>query len=128
MCRVGSGLGAAPVPAVSAVDDRGDDMSRAALSLDRQCQLAGLPTPEPEFKFHPTRRWRFDWAFRGESLAVEIEGGHWVQGRHTRGIGFEKDLEKYAEAQILGWRVLRVTPGMVSDGRAVTYIERLLKG
>lgn len=104
-------------------------MARGFLPLDRQCQLAGLPKPEPEYRFARPRRWRFDWAFvGGESLAVEIEGGAWTQGRHTRGKGFENDLEKYFEAMVRGWRVLRVTPEMVRNGRALGWIERLLKG
>jgi len=105
-------------------------VSRGALSLDRQCQLAGLPIPTAEVRFHPIRRWRFDWAFLPPvwSLAIEVEGGAFRQGRHIRGAGFEADLEKYAEALVLGWVILRVTPKMVGDGRALGWIERLLKG
>jgi very-short-patch-repair endonuclease len=94
--------------------------------LDRQCELLGLPKPEAEYRFHPVRRWRLDWVFRRHSLAVEVDGAVWTGGRHTRGGGVEKDCEKYAEAMLLGWRVLRVTTSMVQDGRAVGYIEKLL--
>lgn len=105
-------------------------MTRGALSLDQQCRAAGLPVPVGEYKFHPTRRWRFDWAFLAYMLAVEVDGGSWITGggRHTRGVGFERDCEKIAEAMCLGWRVLGVTPGMVQDGRALGYLERLMKG
>ncbi len=103
-------------------------MSRGALSLDRQCALAGLPVPVAEVRFHPTRRWRFDWAFLEHKLAVEQEGGVFIGGRHSRGAGFEADLVKYAEAMCLGWKILRVTPGQVRDGRALGYLERLLRG
>jgi very-short-patch-repair endonuclease len=97
------------------------------LPLDRQCELAGYPAPQAEWRFHPTRRWRFDWAFPAVRFAVEVEGGGWIGGRHTRGAGFEKDLDKYAEALVLGWRVLRVTPKQVNDGRALQLIERILR-
>lgn len=34
---------------------------------------------EPEFvrehRFHPTRRWRFDFAWPDEKVALEVEGG-----------------------------------------------------
>jgi very-short-patch-repair endonuclease len=103
-------------------------VSRGSLSLERQCQLAGLPTPTLELRFAPPRKWRFDLAFEGPRIAVEIEGAVFTGGRHTRGSGFEKDAEKYAEAMCRGWRVLRVTTGMVRDGRALGYLERLLKG
>ena len=101
---------------------------RVSLPLDRQCVLMGLPRPTPEYRFHPVRKWRFDLAFVPDRIAIEIDGGVFVQGRHSRGAGVESDCEKYAEAMLLGWRVLRVTPRMVKDGRAVTWIQQLLKG
>jgi hypothetical protein len=57
-------------------------------------------------------------------LAVECEGGTWSEGRHVRGGGFEGDCEKYSEAALDGWRVLRVTTTMIDDGRALYFIER----
>ncbi|NIP25770.1 MAG: hypothetical protein GWN94_02580, partial [Phycisphaerae bacterium] len=50
--------------------------------------------------------WRFDFAYKTERVAVEVEGGVYTQGRHTRGEGFEEDCEKYNQATLLGWRVL----------------------
>lgn len=104
-------------------------MSRGALSLDRQCQLAGLPAPVLELRFAPPRRWRFDLAWEDRRLACEIEGGVFLPGgsRHSRGRGYENDCVKYSEALCRGWRVLRVTTNMVRDGRALGYLERLLK-
>ena len=82
--------------------------------------------PIPEFKFHPTRKWRFDYAFPEHKIAIEIEGGIWIHGRHTRGRGYEKDLEKYAEALTLGWRVLRIGDKMILSGKALEYVKKLL--
>lgn len=102
--------------------------SRVSLPFDKQCDLAGLPRPQAEYRFHPTRKWRFDWAILGPPLlAIEVEGGAWTGGRHTRGAGFEKDLEKYAEALVLGWRILRVTPKQIEDGTALTLVGRILR-
>lgn len=67
--------------------------------------------PTIEFRFHPTRQWRFDFAWPEFKVALECEGAVWVRGRHTRGSGFVKDLEKYNTATALGWRLLRVQPG-----------------
>ena len=64
----------------------------------------------PEYRFHPERLWRFDYAIPGMMVAIEIEGGVWTIGRHTRGSGFIKDMEKYNAAAIMGWKVLRYTP------------------
>lgn len=104
-------------------------MARVTVAFDRQCDLAGLPRPIAEYKFHPTRKWKFDWAILGPPLlAIEVEGGAWIGGRHTRGAGFVKDLEKYAEATVLGWRILRVTPQQIADGTALTLVDRILRG
>jgi very-short-patch-repair endonuclease len=81
---------------------------------------------EREFRFAPPRRWRFDFAWPEQKIALEIEGGTWVGGRHNRGAGYAKDLEKYNTATVLGWRLLRVTPEMVSDGTVLSLIEALL--
>lgn len=102
-------------------------MSPLESLLLTQCHAAGLPTPEREVRFHPKRRWRFDLAWPVPQLAVEIEGGTWVNGRHSRGKGFEQDCDKGNEAMLAGWSLLRVTEGMVRDGRAVRFIERALE-
>jgi hypothetical protein len=55
-------------------------------------------------------------------LAVEIEGGAWVGGRHTRAKGFLADIQKYNTATLMGWRIIRVTPQMVEKGEVVTLV------
>lgn len=94
--------------------------------LERQLRFSGLTNYAREHRFHSTRKWRFDFAFIRELVAVEVEGGIWVGGAHTRGGHFESDAEKYNEALILGWRVLRVSTKMVRDGRAVEWIRRAI--
>ena len=79
-----------------------------------------------EFRFHPTRRWRLDFAFPIQKLGIEIEGGSWSGGRHTRGAGFEADCCKYNALALAGWRVLRFTPAMVKSGRALNDIQQAL--
>lgn len=86
----------------------------------------GLPVPVRECRFHPTRRWRFDFAWPSHGLAVEVEGGIYSGGRHVRGKGFEDDCEKYNEAAAMGWTVLRFTGAQVRDGRAVKAITSAL--
>lgn len=85
-------------------------------------------TPEVEFRFFPGRRWRFDFAFPEEKLAIEIEGGTWSNGRHSRGAGYESDLEKYNSATLAGWRVLRYSTRMVLDGVAIAQVLEALNG
>lgn len=92
-----------------------------------QCQLAKLPLPVAEFMFAPPRKWAFDLAWLDQMLACEIDGAVHVGGRHTRGVGYENDCVKLAEAMLLGWRVLRLTTGMVASGQALNFVERALK-
>jgi hypothetical protein len=100
-------------------------ISRVPLLVD-QCRYARLEPPEAEYRFHPTRNWRFDLAFVKLRLAVEVDGGAFLKagGRHTRGAGFRRDCEKLAEAAILGWTVLHVMPEHVTSRQAVSWIER----
>jgi hypothetical protein len=74
------------------------------------CEAAGVPAPLVEFRFHPKRKWRFDYAWPSHRVALEVEGGIWTNGRHTRGAGARADLEKYSEAAILGWRIVYCEP------------------
>jgi len=90
-------------------------------------QAYSFPAPRREYRFHPRRKWRFDFAFPEYSLAVEVEGGVYTNGRHNRGAGFTKDAEKYNEAALLGWRVIRVTPEHVRKGQAVEWIKRAIE-
>ena len=72
-------------------------------------KAAGLPKPERDVRFHETRRWRVDFLWREPwMIACEVEGGVWVRGRHTRGSGFLRDLEKYNELALAGYILIRV--------------------
>jgi very-short-patch-repair endonuclease len=81
---------------------------------------------EREYRFHATRKWRVDFAWPERKLAVEVEGGTWSGGRHTRGAGFEADLEKYQALTLAGFRLLRFSTAQVVDGRAINVILELL--
>ncbi len=97
-----------------------------------QIRLANLPTPQLEYSFHANRQWRFDFCWKRYLVACEVEGGIWMKTEkgyskgHAHPIRFEKDLEKYNEAALYGWTVIRVTPQMVRDGRAIEWLERAL--
>ena len=88
-----------------------------------------LPAPVAEYRFHPTRRWRFDYAWPAPVMvAVELDGGAYSNGRHTRGAGYEADAEKLNAAAVMGWRVLRFTGGMLTNDPAacVAVVRELL--
>ena len=79
-----------------------------------------------EYKFHPTRKWRFDYANLEKKIAIEVEGGIWTKGRHTRGKGYIGDMEKYNNAVLLGWKVLRFTPEQMKHTETYNMINQLL--
>lgn len=87
----------------------------------------GFPEPAEEHRFDPSRRWRFDFAWLPQKLAVEIDGGTFIAGRHTSGVGYRKDCEKLNAAVVAGWKVLRFTTAMVQDGTAIETLEEMLR-
>lgn len=94
--------------------------------FDRQLQALNMPPCAAEYRFHKTRRWRFDRAWPDYQFAVEIDGLTRRGGRHQTIKGINDDCEKYAEAMLLGWRVLRVTQTMVKTGKAAQYAHSIL--
>jgi very-short-patch-repair endonuclease len=97
--------------------------NEASVLLEMHLEELGLVFA-PEFKFHPARKWRFDYLLGGGVVAVEIEGAIWTQGRHTRGSGYAKDLEKYREAAALGYKVYRFSTQEVLSGVAREFIAK----
>jgi len=85
---------------------------------------AGLPAPEPEYVFARPRLWRVDFAWPAQLIAVECEGGVWTGGRHTRGSGFMRDMEKYNELALRGWHLLRLTPQQLGSGELIHLLVR----
>lgn len=77
----------------------------------------GAPQPVREHRFHPERRWRFDFAWPEHQVAVAIDGGQWAPygGRHAR----DGDREKLNQAAVLGWRVLHYSGSMLEDPERV---------
>lgn len=99
---------------------------------------AGLPKPEPEHRFHPTRKWRFDWAWPDQKVALEVEGGFYGKGEpcptcgqrevagHTSIERLKSDMEKYSEAAAHGWRIVRCTPEQLHDASTLDLLRRAL--
>jgi len=98
-------------------------MSKSKLEL----RFAGLwrvyggPTLKMEWPFAPPRKFRWDFCDPNTLVAVEIEGGIWTGGRHTRGSGFEKDCVKKNLAARDGWLVFYFTSGMLKKNYLETF-------
>lgn len=76
-----------------------------------------------EYRFSPRRKWRFDYAIPQHRVALEVEGGIWTRGRHTRPKGFLGDIEKYNTATLMGWKVLRTTPSELVSTKTVGMLK-----
>lgn len=81
-----------------------------------------------EYRFHPTRKWRFDYAIPEYKIALEVEGGVWTRGRHTSPKGFLGDIEKYNTATLMGWRVFRTTPDELYKLSTINLIKSAILG
>jgi hypothetical protein len=91
----------------------------------------GEEYPEPlreHYFYEPYRRWRFDFAWPRQLVAVEVEGGIFTQGRHARGSGISEDAIKYNAAAFIGWAVIRLTGPQLREAPIPTLeqIARLI--
>lgn len=92
------------------------------LALHLRC--AEIPF-EREVALVPGRRWR--WDFVVADLAIEIHGGTWMRGAHSRGAGQARDYAKSNAAVKLGYRPLAYSTEMVVSGEAERDIRELLR-
>ena len=106
-------------------------ITKSGLEQRFALQLKAIKAPQwvEQHKFHPTRRWRLDFAWPELSAAIEVEGVVWFgnkKSRHQTAQGYADDCEKYNEAALLGWRVLRVTQHHIQNGKAADWAANLL--
>src|SRR5574343_49999 len=104
--------------------------------------LRTLGDIKKEYCFCKGRKWRFDFCFPNEKLAIEVEGGAFkkrtykskrtgklittIGGRHNSAKGFLNDMEKYNTAAMLGYRLLRFTPQSIMTSKALDIIKECL--
>lgn len=96
---------------------------RVITAYFEQC---GLPTPVYEIRFDKVRRWQFDIAWPALKIALEVEGGIWSKGSHSRPQGIIRDICKYNQAQCLGWRVLRVVPELLCTNGTIEMVKKCM--
>ena len=93
-----------------------------------QLDAVGLDGYVREYQAIPGRRYRFDFFWVKERLAVEIQGGTYSRGAHARPLGIKRDYEKGNLAVQFGWRVLQFDADMVKSGQALDFTEKMLRG
>ncbi len=75
-----------------------------------------------EYRFHPDRKWQFDFAWLDLKIAVEVNGSIWRKGGHNTGNGLTRDYEKLNHAQRSGWKVFQFTPDQVFNFDAYNFL------
>lgn len=85
--------------------------------------MHGIPAPVEEFRFYPERKWRADFAWPEYRLLLEVDGGAFVAGRHNRGVGFIKDMEKQNFMTLSGYSFFRFTPKDLMNGYAARMVK-----
>ena len=113
------------------------DKDKAIAMLGEQMAEVGLPALDTEIRFHPQRLWRIDYGYKDLKIGVEYEGGVYGMGKpcpvckqrgsagaHTRGKHFESDAEKYAEANLFGWIIIRTTTNLIKDRITINLLKR----
>lgn len=89
-------------------------------------KVRGLPAPIPEYRFHPTRKWRFDYCWVAQKVALEEQGGLFIGGRHSRGAALLGEHEKLNAAAVLGYRVTFSTPQTIQSREMLDTLKALL--
>lgn len=77
-------------------------------------RMLGVPEPERQYRFHDTRKWRFDFAWPAQRVACEVSG----ETAHAHWRNMTKDAEKANAAVLGGWKVLTFTGSMVDSDPA----------
>lgn len=81
---------------------------------------------QEEYRFDDKRMWRFDWAIESLKVAIEFEGGIYLENSgHKTAKHYTKDTNKYNRAAQLGWKVLRYTAMNYKD--VLKDLENLIK-
>jgi len=96
--------------------------SRLEETFAQQLRAYGIDY-EREVRLIDGRRWRWDFVIRWAGYAIEIQGGVWTRGRHTRGHGYINDVEKANAVVLAGWKPLAFTAEHVKSGHAIDTVR-----
>ena len=91
------------------------------------CEQHHVLTPVREWRVCSTRRWAWDFAWPEHKVALEVNGGIWIRGKHSRGKGQVNDFEKWSMGALLGWRVLHTTPDRLETSKTLALVRACLE-
>lgn len=105
-------------------------MSRLASQFEKLWAFHKGPALTKEVTFYPGRRFRFDYAHHVAKAAIELDGGVFIRGRHSGGMGQVKDAEKGRLAAYTDWNVIHFTCRCLTIENvkaAVEWVKRLIR-
>lgn len=83
--------------------------------------------PVAEYRFASPRKWRFDFAWPDAKVALEVQGGLFTGGRHSRGPALMKEHEKLNAAARDGWRILYTIPQNVCMMETIELVKAAIE-
>ena len=92
-------------------------------SFEKLWKSCGGPALETEHLFHEVRKWRMDYVHRDTKTAIELDGGVYVQGRHSRAKGIQDACDKKNSAIQMGWDVFVLCTGIITEDRVRAIVE-----
>lgn len=105
-----------------------EELFAAAMPRELEELAAGVAR-EYEFGACLARKWRFDFAWPDQRIAVELDGGSYLpMSRHGSGPGRDDEVIRDAAATLLGWRVFRVTRAVLKSGACWSWLRHALVG
>lgn len=72
-----------------------------------------------DYKFLESRKFKVDFCLPRYMIAIECEGGVYINGRHNNAIGYIRDAEKYNLLTLEGWSLLRFTTKDFKDPESI---------
>jgi very-short-patch-repair endonuclease len=87
----------------------------------------GINLPVKEHMGIPGRKYRFDYAWLTEKVAVEIQGGVYTKHAHGSVTGILAGYRKANECAKFGWRVLYFTPAEMKSTDTIKTIKAALE-
>jgi very-short-patch-repair endonuclease len=96
------------------------------LFFARRCEEHGLPRPVWEFEFHPSRKFRADFAWPAYRVILELDGGLFGKKTHGAIAKLLSDRERDIETQLVGWIVLRIPWDRYTDDTTLELVGRAI--
>lgn len=81
---------------------------------------------EAEVKLIPDRKFRFDYVHLPSKVVVEVNGGIFVNGGHSRGKAQQRNYEKIFLATSLGYSVINLGTGQINEDNLKLIYEAIV--